>query len=53
MRYNKDTERGIQLDQIADQCRNAIKNLPQPVPAAKVWHAGQWVTNPLLTAVPA
>lgn len=53
MRYNPDTERGITIEEIAEQGRNAIKNLPEPKPSPVVWHAGQWVVNPLLTAVPA
>lgn len=42
MRFNPDTERGITLDEIADQCRKAVQNAgvqaelkPRPVMPAK------------------
>ncbi len=51
MRYNKDTERGISLSEVATQCRNAIQHLPKPNPSPVVWSPKQltYVTNPQLT----
>lgn len=39
MRFNRDTERGIDIDAIAAQCRAAIADLCDTVPARsdKVW----------------
>ena len=50
MRYNYETERGIQLDEINRQCWNAVNSRPQQQPAepapTKVWDcfAGGWTT---------
>lgn len=37
MRYNKDTERGINLEEISAQGRAAIRHLPTPAPSPVVW----------------
>lgn len=56
MRFNKDTERGISIEEIANQCHNAIKDLPRPQPRAFGWKDGRWVLmnsdalNPLVLA---
>jgi len=54
MRYNKDTERGISLDAIAEQCRNAIKDLPQSAPCPVVWSPRHlsYISNPELVTIP-
>ena len=52
MRYNPDTERGISLDAIAEQCRNAIlRDQPTPNSAliavpTRAWDCqrGGWTT---------
>jgi hypothetical protein len=46
MRYNPDTERGITIESIAEQGRNAILSLPKPPEREHLWHQGQWVKNP-------
>jgi len=50
MRYNRETERGIQLEEINRQCWSAVNSRPQqqsaePAPT-KVWDcfAGGWTT---------
>ena len=51
MRYNRDTERGILIDEIATQCANAVKLAVAhaavcPVPS-RLWDCrrGQWVPS--------
>ena len=48
MRFNPETERGLTIEGIAEQCRQAISRIPSSTrPHAQVWdcQAGRWTTT--------
>jgi hypothetical protein len=49
MRFNSDTERGLQLAAIATQCANAVRraDLPAPQILNRVWDCtnGGWILS--------
>lgn len=54
MRYNRDTERGINIDEIAAQCKAAICKVPQPEFAeqlyADILEFSRWEDDVLIAA---
>lgn len=53
MRYNPDTDRAKNLDDLAAQTRAVIQKLHPPKPSDIVWSSaeGRWIKNPDLVAV--